>query len=78
VLLLAALTTTSVNCCTLLRCHPLQDLAHGIIPMINDKFEELDEDSLKYLQAFFDRFGEMVRHSLKHTCECAYNWCGNG
>mmetsp|Transcript_20344 Transcript_20344/g.30085 ORF Transcript_20344/g.30085 Transcript_20344/m.30085 type:complete len:439 (+) Transcript_20344:450-1766(+) len=41
--------------------HVQQELAHSIIPLIDSKFEELDEMSVKHIQKFFDRYGEMVQ-----------------
>ncbi|KAG5185838.1 hypothetical protein JKP88DRAFT_268208 [Tribonema minus] len=43
--------------------HLQQELAHAIIPMINAKFDELDATSVKHLQAFLDRYGDMVTYN---------------
>jgi predicted aldo/keto reductase-like oxidoreductase len=40
-----------------------QELAHSIMPMIDSKFEELDETSFALLQAFFDRYGQLVAYN---------------
>ncbi|CAM9209211.1 unnamed protein product [Choristocarpus tenellus] len=39
------------------------ELAGSITPMINNKFEGLDATSADILQAFFERYGAMVRYS---------------
>ncbi|CAM9809371.1 unnamed protein product [Phaeothamnion confervicola] len=43
--------------------HYESELATSIIPMVRDKFESMDEESADFLQAFFERYGAMVRYS---------------
>ncbi len=37
-----------------------QNLAHSILPMVNDKFESIDGESARLLQNFFLSYGTLV------------------
>ncbi|TFJ81062.1 hypothetical protein NSK_007705 [Nannochloropsis salina CCMP1776] len=59
-----------------------QELERRIIPMIASTFESLDEDAADALQAFFVKYGEMVRYHAAmravEACKAAGHVLGGG